>query len=159
MNNDTTVAGDIPPTMEPSSKSADEMDVDKEVSLERKDEQQSVSSIVQKPRASSLPVKYPDFTVGYVYSSEMMSHFSPQGHPEQPQRIQRIWLVLKLGELIEKMKWLPIREVRKDEVLLVHSEDHWNKVLALQCEFVYELYIGTLCHSDIRYHRTTASRH
>jgi hypothetical protein len=32
------------------------------------------------------------------------------------------------------MKWIPIREVRRDEALLVHSEDHWNKVISLQCE-------------------------
>jgi histone deacetylase 6 len=122
--------------MESSSKSTDGMDVDKDVSMEQKDGQRAVSSIVQKPRASSVPIKYPDFSVGYVYSSEMMSHFSPQGHhPEQPQRIQRIWVALKSGQLTEKMKWIPIREVRRDETLLVHSEDHWNKVIALQCEF------------------------
>jgi histone deacetylase 6 len=114
------------------------MDVDKEISVEQKVEQNpDATSIVQKPRASSLPLKYPDFTVGYVYSSEMMSHFSPQGHhPEQPQRIQRIWMALRSGQMTDKMKWIPIREVRRDETLLVHSEDHWNKVIALQCELV-----------------------
>jgi len=132
--------------MESSSKSTDGMDVDKEVSMGQKDEQQTVLSVIQKPRASSLPIKYPDFTVGYVYSSEMMSHFSTHGHhPEQPQRIQRIWLALKTGQMTEKMKWIPIREVRRDETLLVHSEDHWNKVIALQCESVLNS-IGILYH-------------
>lgn len=118
--------------MDSSPKVSDRMDVDTESPVERKTEQEAV---VQKPRASSVPFKYPDFTVGYVYSSEMMSHFSPHGHPEQPLRIQRIWMALKLGQLTEKMKWIPIREVRREETLLVHSEDHWSKVIALQCEY------------------------
>ena len=119
--------------MEPST---DAMDVDKEVPVEQKDIEQAEASL-QKPRASSLPImiRYPDFTVGYVYTSEMMAHFSPQGHhPERPQRIHRIWMALRSAQLFEKMKWLPTREVRRDETLLVHSEIHWNKVIALQCE-------------------------
>ena len=87
-----------------------------------------------RPRASSLPANPPDYTVGYIYSSEMMSHFSPHGHPEQPARIQHIWQTLVRDQLTKKMKWLPIRQVRKEEALLVHSEDHWDKVIALQCE-------------------------
>lgn len=87
-----------------------------------------------RPRASSLPPNPPDYTVGYIYSSEMMSHFSPHGHPEQPARIQQIWQTLVRDQLTKKMKWLPIRQVRKEEALLVHSEDHWDKVIALQCE-------------------------
>ncbi|KIM40068.1 hypothetical protein M413DRAFT_446225 [Hebeloma cylindrosporum] len=86
----------------------------------------------QRPRAGSLPLHHPSYTVGYIYSSEMMSHFSPHGHPEQPARIQKIWLTLVRDELNKRMKWIPIREVRRDEALLVHSEDHWNKVIALQ---------------------------
>lgn len=90
----------------------------------------------QRPRAGSLPLHRPNYTVGYIYSSEMMSHFSPHGHPEQPARIQKIWLTLVRDELNKRMKWIPIREVRRDEALLVHSEDHWNKVISLQCEYV-----------------------
>lgn len=85
------------------------------------------------PRASSVPIKHPDYTVGYVYSTEMMAHFSPQGHPERPARIDRIWNTLQNDQLTQKMKWLPIRPVRKEEALLVHSDDHWDKVIAIQC--------------------------
>ncbi|KIK09100.1 hypothetical protein K443DRAFT_671597 [Laccaria amethystina LaAM-08-1] len=84
------------------------------------------------PRASSVPFKHPDYTVGYVYSTEMMAHFSPQGHPERPARIDRIWNTLQNDQLTQKMKWLPIRPVRKEEALLVHSDDHWDKVIAIQ---------------------------
>ncbi|KAF9049799.1 histone deacetylase complex protein [Panaeolus papilionaceus] len=85
-----------------------------------------------QPRASSVPIHPPNYTVGYVYSSDMMSHFCPGGHPEQPARIQRIWQNLVHHQLTKEMKWLPIREVQKHEALLVHSEDHWDKVIAIQ---------------------------
>ena len=86
------------------------------------------------PRPSSVPLVLHGYTVGCVYSSEMTSHFTPHGHPEQPARISRIWQTLVHGRYTKKMKWLPIRAVRKEEVLLVHSEDHWDKVQAIQCE-------------------------
>ncbi|KAF5321404.1 hypothetical protein D9619_001742 [Psilocybe cf. subviscida] len=92
----------------------------------------NASNIPQRPRAMSLPSKEPEFSVGYVYSSEMMSHFSPHGHPEQPARIQQIWQTIVHDQLTKKMKWIPIREVRKEEALLVHSEDLWDKVVAIQ---------------------------
>lgn len=95
----------------------------------------AIASQPKRPRASSVPLHPSNLNVGYIYSSEMMSHFSPHGHPEQPARIQQIWATLVREELNRRMKWLPIREVRKDEALLVHSEDHWNKVMAIQCEY------------------------
>lgn len=85
-----------------------------------------------RPRSSSVPLHPPDYSVGYIYSTEMMNHLCPGGHPEQPARIERIWQSLKKAGLIEKMKWLPIRPVRQGEALLVHSEDLWNKIIAFQ---------------------------
>ncbi|PFH51540.1 hypothetical protein AMATHDRAFT_142294 [Amanita thiersii Skay4041] len=100
----------------------------------------SVSSIpdgsiwrrVPRPRALSLPLHPPGYSVGYVYSAEMTSHFNPAGHPECPERIVYIYQILVYEHYTPKMKWLPIRPVRREEALLVHSADHWNKVLALQ---------------------------
>lgn len=86
------------------------------------------------PRASSLPLHSFDFTVGYVYSSEMMQHYDPYGHPEQPERISRIMETIRAAHCHDKMKRLPIRPVKREEVLLVHSEDHWDKVEAIQCK-------------------------
>jgi histone deacetylase 6 len=88
------------------------------------------------PRASSVPLHLSELTVGYVYSTEMMQHFStsPQGHPEQPARIVRIMQAIRAAHYHDKMKRLPIRPVRRDEALLVHSEDHWDKVQAIQCK-------------------------
>ncbi|KAG8906932.1 Histone deacetylase hda1 [Tulasnella sp. 403] len=79
--------------------------------------------------------------VGYVYDTRMMGHAEiPRGtehddddtHPEQPQRIERIDRCLQEGGCREQMHLLAIRHMRKDEALLVHSEDHWDKVAAIQ---------------------------
>jgi|ERR1700722_3273684 len=107
----------------------DSMDVDNE-----EDPQPIRRLTSDSPRASSVPLHLSDFTVGYVYSSEMMQHYSPQGHPEQPERIARIMQAIKDARYHVKMKRLHIRPVKRDEALLVHSDDHWDKVHAIQCE-------------------------
>ncbi|KAF9529381.1 histone deacetylase clr3 [Crepidotus variabilis] len=112
-----------------SSKQSDSMDVDEDMMTTPKPVRVIPAT---RPRANSLPLVAPDYAVGYIYSSEMMAHFCPSGHPEQPLRIQSIWQCLKKAGLTDKMKWLPIRAARKGEALLVHSEDHWNKVVAFQ---------------------------
>ncbi|KAH7913895.1 histone deacetylase clr3 [Hygrophoropsis aurantiaca] len=62
----------------------------------------------------------------------MMLHVSRHGHPEQPGRISAIRNIIRDRGLLSKMKQIPIREVKKQEALLVHSEEHWDKVLAIQ---------------------------
>jgi histone deacetylase 6 len=57
---------------------------------------------------------------------------SPEGHPEAPERISRIWNAIVAMGYNMKARKIPIRPVRKEEVLLVHSEDLWDKVEALQ---------------------------
>ncbi|KAJ7287455.1 histone deacetylase complex protein [Mycena rebaudengoi] len=86
------------------------------------------------PRASSVPLHHPNATVGFVHSSEMATHcsLSPEGHPEAPERISRIWNAIVAMGYNMKARKIPIRPVRKEEVLLVHSEDLWDKVEALQ---------------------------
>lgn len=88
------------------------------------------------PRASSVPLHPPETTVGFVYSTEMMTHhpLSTEGHPEVPERILRIWDALASKYYINKGKRIPIRQVMKQEALLVHSEDLWDKVEAIQCK-------------------------
>ncbi|KAH7927131.1 Arginase/deacetylase [Leucogyrophana mollusca] len=106
------------------------MDVDNE------DTQESHAPSIHRPsspvqRASSVPFNSPSYRVGYVYSSDMMLHSSSHGHPEQPDRITRIRNTIRDRGLLSKMKQLPIRPVKKQEALLVHSEEHWDKVLAI----------------------------
>ncbi|PSR81153.1 hypothetical protein PHLCEN_2v6488 [Hermanssonia centrifuga] len=86
-------------------------------------------------RASSVPARRPrgslEPRVGYVYDSRMLMHSCIKGHPEQPARISSIFNALKKEELLSKMKRLPIREAERDEVLLVHGEGLWEKVMAI----------------------------
>lgn len=85
--------------------------------------------------------------VGYVYDTRMMQHTEvrdPSGdeddydsenhHPEQPRRIECIDKKLEEAGCLDLMTRLAIRHLRKDEALLVHSEDHWQKVEAIACK-------------------------
>ncbi|EKM54390.1 uncharacterized protein PHACADRAFT_196818 [Phanerochaete carnosa HHB-10118-sp] len=91
-------------------------------------------AVTSERRASSLPPKNPRPTlpvVGYVYDSRMMGHSCISGHPEQPERIKRIFDAFRDAGLISKMRKIPIREAERDEVLMVHSETLWDKVMAV----------------------------
>ncbi|KAK7026903.1 histone deacetylase complex protein [Favolaschia claudopus] len=76
------------------------------------------------------PSSEPD--VGFVYDTEMTLHCSPDGHPEAPERILRIWKALVSGHYISRAKVIPTRQVLEHEALLVHSQKLWDKVEAIQ---------------------------
>lgn len=91
-------------------------------------------AVVSERRASSLPPKNPRPSlpvVGYVYDARMMGHSCISGHPEQPERIKRIYDTFRDAGLLSKMKKIAIREAEREEVLLVHSETLWDKVMAI----------------------------
>ena len=95
----------------------------------------------EEGRTSSVPVPASDLAVGFVYAPEMLLHSfessDPEAdHPERPERIAKIHEVLMENGCIVRMKKIPIRRVKREEVLLVHSELHWNSVLRLQCECI-----------------------
>jgi hypothetical protein len=96
---------------------------------------QASASKATSMRASSVPLHFDRRAVGYVYSTEMMAHVCLNGHPEQPERISRIFESIRDAKYLDKMKCIPIRPVKRSEALLVHSEDHWDKVLEIQREF------------------------
>ncbi|TDL21411.1 histone deacetylase clr3 [Rickenella mellea] len=82
-------------------------------------------------RATSMPATLaPDTrTVGYVYDTQMLLHVDrTSDHPEAPARILEIYRCFETGGVLKRMRRVPVRKVRKAEVLLVHSEDHWDKV-------------------------------
>lgn len=76
----------------------------------------------------------PRYNVGYVYSSEMLKHFSMRDseHVERPARIEKIWDLLREKQCLDKMYNIPIKPLQKQEALLVHTENHWQKVLAFE---------------------------
>ncbi|QRV94367.1 histone deacetylase family protein [Ceratobasidium sp. AG-Ba] len=83
----------------------------------------------------------PPMRTGYCFDSAMTLH-TPHGsipddddegvHPEKPQRITRIHAALAAAHLLERMEKIPIRPVRRNEVMLVHTKDLVDKVEALQ---------------------------
>lgn len=99
------------------------------------DSRLSSSEVGSLPRASSVPLAPPTYTVGYVYDAAMMSHSPDEEdeHPEQPQRIVAVHNTLLKHGCLSAMKRLPFRRVQREAVLLVHTEQHWRMVLALKC--------------------------
>ncbi|KAH8828004.1 histone deacetylase complex protein [Flagelloscypha sp. PMI_526] len=74
-------------------------------------------------------------SVGCVYDSRMLLHFSLDAddpHPEKPERIYRIWQLLREQGLTPRLKMIPVRPVQHNEALLVHSDAHWKSVNLLQ---------------------------
>jgi histone deacetylase 6 len=95
----------------------------------------NVTGKPEVPRASSVPARASSHTAGFVYSAEMTAHFvrsDSEDHVERPERIARIWNMFVANKYNTRMKWLPIRPVQKFEALLVHTEDHWNKIQAFK---------------------------
>src|SRR5215471_7685554 len=60
--------------------------------------------VLDRERAMSVPPRFNQFTVGYVYAAEMMEHLSIHGHPEQPERISRILSAIVEKHLHTRMK-------------------------------------------------------
>jgi hypothetical protein len=126
------------------------VETDGEVGFSQGDVTPSTPQVPPSPipmRASSVPHRLIEYTSGYVYSTEMMSHMCLKGHPEQPDRISRIFQAIKDANYITRMKQLAIRPVKRSEALLVHSEDHWDKVLDIQCEsllWIHSIFLAVL---------------
>jgi histone deacetylase 6 len=127
--------------MQNGDATSSEMDVDMVDSAQPKDHLAVLRAKFgpqDSERASSVPLHPSTFTVGYIYSTEMMTHSSEELHPEQPERISHIYSVLHEHKCIAKMKHIPIRRVKRDEILLVHSEAQWNSIIMLQCEYQHQ---------------------
>lgn len=80
---------------------------------------------------------------GLCYDARMRFHavINPRDdHPEDPRRIYRIYRAIEAAGLTsitslqgrgrQLMRRIPVREVLKDEVLLVHDLNHWESMLA-----------------------------
>lgn len=115
-------------------------------------EREVVEGPLQRPiiRSSSLSAPDAPFhrpqtrqNTGYVYDPDMMAHTHPtEDHPEQPDRISIIFREMRQQSLHTRMKSLFFGPVVRHHAMLVHSEDHWDKVehIARKSQLLY------LCH-------------
>ena len=90
----------------------------------------SRANLSRMRRASSLPMDIQrTYRTGYVYDEGMLNHkHSTEEHPEQPDRIKRIFEIFQENGLIARMRKLPFLPVQRNRVMLVHSADLWEKV-------------------------------
>lgn len=85
--------------------------------------------------------EYEPQRTGYVYDTRMLDHWptiepeeDDEPHPEQPARISMIYSALRTAMCFKKMRKISTRLLERHEAMLIHSEDHWDKVEAIACE-------------------------
>lgn len=85
----------------------------------------------------------PNSTTGYVYDvrmtlhAEVDAHKDPdpeKRHPERAARITGIHKALVDGGCIRRMKKIPIRQVTREEIIRVHTLEHWERVEQIECK-------------------------
>jgi acetoin utilization deacetylase AcuC-like enzyme len=73
-------------------------------------------------------------SVGYVYDILMMAHHNRStDHDEKPGRITVIYDRLKQSGCLRLMKKIPCQPATQEDILTVHSADHWDKVMSYSC--------------------------
>ena len=116
-------------------------------------------------RASSLPLRRPlhgairESQVGYVYDGRMLAHSCIHAHPETPERIKVVHDILKKEDLLGKMQKLAIRPAERDEVLLVHNEHLWDKVMAISGKLNFASSNIVIAQTTLRCYRNDGPRH
>ncbi|KAF0462341.1 histone deacetylase clr3 [Gigaspora margarita] len=81
--------------------------------------------------SKSTPTPLKSTKTGVVYDRRMRYHANiheEEHHPEDPSRISSIQSMFKAAGCLEKMIPINAREVTKDEVRLVHTDEHWDFV-------------------------------
>ncbi|XP_055523218.1 histone deacetylase 6 isoform X2 [Wyeomyia smithii] len=78
----------------------------------------------------STRLSFPLTRVCYVYDEQMLEHrnLHEDLHPEQPDRIAKIYTRHEEYRLLSRMKLLKARHATTDELCLVHSRQHVNVV-------------------------------
>jgi histone deacetylase 6 len=94
---------------------------------------EAIMDVDEQPVSETSSVA-PFRNVGYVYSVEMMKHapLPTYEHPELPERIEAIYNKIRKAHFLERMHRIPIRLAEPYEVQLIHSQDHWEKVIAIK---------------------------
>ena len=70
--------------------------------------------------------------VGLIFDERMQQHSHPYGeHVERPERTKSIIEALKLSGLAQRMYSIPLRTVKNEELLLIHTPEHISFVNSL----------------------------
>eukprot|EP00927_Polykrikos_kofoidii_P044718 TRINITY_DN38608_c0_g1_i1.p1 TRINITY_DN38608_c0_g1~~TRINITY_DN38608_c0_g1_i1.p1 ORF type:complete len:730 (-),score=116.51 TRINITY_DN38608_c0_g1_i1:108-2297(-) len=67
--------------------------------------------------------------VALVYDEDLQLHIGPLNHPEQPSRVRQIWSQFETAGLLRATQRAQSREATEEELCLVHSPSHVEKVL------------------------------
>jgi len=73
-----------------------------------------------------------DSTLCLLYNQQMEEHCDDEPHPECPERISRIWAALKEAGVVGREGVVKLENGRlltKEEALLVHDEEHWERLM------------------------------
>ena len=66
--------------------------------------------------------------VGVVRGKIFLEHDTGYGHPECPERLVSIYGMLDQTGISKEVKEVELRKATKEEILLIHSEDHYERI-------------------------------
>ena len=69
---------------------------------------------------------------GVVFSDRFKDHRTGEGHPENPSRLGAVRRALDAPSLSGRLTSLEPRPATRDEILLVHTDRHYQEILATQ---------------------------
>jgi hypothetical protein len=93
----------------------------------------STSSLTPEPPLALTLALAPNLSrTALLYDDRMLLHREIYNdHPERPERIGDTYAKLEQRGFLKRLRRLPTREVTREEVLLVHSLDPWERVQEL----------------------------
>eukprot|EP00092_Neocalanus_flemingeri_P007568 GFUD01008168.1.p1 GENE.GFUD01008168.1~~GFUD01008168.1.p1 ORF type:complete len:798 (+),score=290.89 GFUD01008168.1:106-2394(+) len=77
-------------------------------------------------------LKEVEYKLCLKYDPEMEEHCDDEPHPECPERISRIWAALEEAGVVGRKDVVRVENGRllsKEESLLVHDEEHWDRLM------------------------------
>ena len=75
---------------------------------------------------------------GIVKDQRYLNHHMGSSHPESPQRLEVLYAMLEESDMHGQLMEVPVREAKRDELLLVHSPDYIETLAATAGkEFTY----------------------
>ncbi|KAH9810357.1 hypothetical protein DFH28DRAFT_1034147 [Melampsora americana] len=99
-----------------------------------------VPSTASQPANQVIRSNLSGLPTGICSSEQMLKHWKPDCNfdhdddddddeePERPSRITRIMAQVTKAKLIPHLQHVQVRKVTKEEIMLVHSEGHWNRI-------------------------------